>query len=704
MQDGDNAAQPAANGRGEGETAAAGTGTDDGPAPQPPDAGASGAAVDASRSSDPVPVENEVLAEARLDVDGDGTEERLVIRMTKGRKREETEPGPFMGTVREGDVRLELLDAGGAVLHARDVNPDFGGQPLVFDERRDFTLRIDDYNSDGKPEFALGQYVSSNVFSYGLYEVSSDGFRLLLDLISSPHGFTKSFDRIGTRAFKNEYYNLETGMYEKDVYVWTGDRYERATAPDFACDGCRRWDDGWPGLTRVPTDDGFVLVTGEDFHGGPLHVSPKVGGQSYIIHELARHESFGTAGNAGRISSTAVIVDAVTGGVTVVPLYRSETSNLYQASIIAHGQGFLPDGQWVFVAAESGGEAGTRYQLKKLNPATGEATLLAPELPGAEEFDYAASWLTRDGSKFVLLGNETGRLWVIDLADGNATLLKERFATGWPFVYVHPSPDGRRFWYEDHEREEYRYYDLAGNVLASFPFSEGMANHPPLVWSHDGRYAVFSDTFEKDHRHVIGSDGDSEQIAAQRLSFRDQNGRLVRTLETEADGEYVALAGWPAAGGDTVLIERYRLSDQTDMIGYRVKTDRRYALLDLKTGRETGLSPVDRPAPDRITDAFFLNFYGPVALVDRKGGRLAVQDNVRSRSVRLAESGDGLLAWTVTDREAWTGRLYLWDMQTGRLSAWSIPMTNEFLAVAGKWWYTTGLAAHRLESLAGNGP
>ena len=697
-QDGGGAAQPDAAGREKSETVAAGTGAEDGPtAALRPDADADGEAGESGDGARPavsvsVPVAGEVLAEAWLDADGDGAEERLVIRMTKGVKREETEPGPFMGTVREGDVRIELLDAGGAVLHARDVNPDFGGQPLVFDERRDFTLWIDDYNGDGRPEFTLGQYMSSNGFAYSLYDVSADGIRLLwAGIYSGVQAYSKTFRRIGARAFENDFYNMETGLHEKSVYVWQDGRYVRVTDPDAACDGCRRWDIGGAALVYAPTEDGFVLAADRHIYGGFLHLSPPVGGKTYIIQDLITDEAGGV--NAGWIFNTAVIVDAAAGGVRVVPLYAAETANLYQAHGIARGHGFLPDGSWVFVAAESGGEAGTRYQLKKLDPATGETAVLVPELPGAEEMHYATSWLTRDGSSFVMVGNETGRMWVADLADGTVTLLKDRFAMGWPFVFVHSSPDGERFWYEDHEREEFRVYDLAGNVLAAVPFPQGFTNHPAVRWSLDGRYAVLPETFDKDLRHIIGNDGETDLAAPERLTFFDRDGRLVRVLERDADGESVDLAGWPAAGGGTVLVERYRLSDETDERGHRIKTGRRFALLDLKTGRETGLTLVDGPAPARVTGVFAGSPHGPFALVDGKSGQVALP----AIDWHPVTSDEGTLAWTVTDWETRKSRLYLWDAKNGRLTEWDIPAIDEFHAVAGgKWWYTSGKAFHRL--------
>src|SRR5690606_13663843 len=111
-QDGGGAAQPDAAGREKSEPVAAGTGAAEGPAGAPrPDAGAGGGAGESGDGARPAvsvsgPVAGEVLAEAWLDAAGDGAEERLVIRMTKGGKREEVPPGPFMGTVREGDARI----------------------------------------------------------------------------------------------------------------------------------------------------------------------------------------------------------------------------------------------------------------------------------------------------------------------------------------------------------------------------------------------------------------------------------------------------------------------------------------------------------------------------------------------------------------------------------------------------------------------
>jgi len=645
----------------------------------------------------PVPADHEVLAEARIDVDRDGTEERIVIRMTRGTKREETEPGAFMGPVREGDVRLELLDAEGRLLQSRELNPDFGGTPLLFEERRGFTLFPEDYNGDGIPELALGQYISSNGFIYNLYEVSSGGIRLLLPgLFSTAYGYSAWFEHVGHRAFKTSYYNMETGVYEEELYVWQDGRYVRSRHADLACGACRRLDGAWPGLVYVPVEDGFVLDAGEPVLSGYVHLSPPIGGTTYIIHELYSYEY--AEDNAGWVRNTAAVIRPDTGDVNLYPLYETNTNDVYRTDSIAHGQGFLRDGKWVYAAAVNDGKSGVRHQLRALDPVTGNSEILVPDLPETEDTHYSVNWMTADGSRFVLVGNLTGRMWVIDLSDGKAAQLADAFPQPWPFILIYPSPDGERFWYQDPERDEFRYYDLAGNMLASFPATSGMHNLPAVSWSHDGRYTAYSDTFDRDNRHVMFDYGDAGQVAPQRLAFRNRQGGLVRTVESKEDGVYVELAGWPAAGGDVVLLERYKLIDNPELFNERIKTDRSYALLDLATGTETGLTLVDGPMPEKAADLFFGNHYGPVGLVDRDSGQLAFRDV----DVRRVETGDGTWAWTETDWEARTGRLYVWDPAAKQVSAYRIPPSeSDSVLAGGKWHYTTDMAARRLPEPSG---
>lgn len=642
--------------------------------------------------------EDEILAEAKLDIDGDGAKERLVVRMTRGTKREETEPGAFMGTIRKGDVRLEWIDAEGNLLHARDLNPDFGGIPLLFEERRDFTLRLDDYNSDGNPELALGQYVSSNAFVHNLYEMSDDGFRLLLaGLVSSHTGYSIRFERIGSQAFKNRFYNMEEGVYDEQVYVWLDGRYVRAADPDLDCEGCRRWDSDWTGLAYIPTEDGFVLAADEPVYSRTFHLSPPIAGKSYIVQELFLERHDATDGEW--IRNAALAIDPATGDVNLIPLYRAETGNLFQTSSIAYGQGFLPDGKWVFVSAANDSGAEARYQISQMDPVSGETSILVPELPVSKEDRFPVSWMTADGKTFVIIGNETGVMRVMDLPGGEWTVMEERFSNTWPFPKIYRSPDGERFWHHDPDKDEFRYYDLAGNVLAAFPAAD-MDNDPAISWSHDGRYAVYSSTFDRDGKHILRYGGGiTDAVATQRLAFHDREGTLVRTVETTEDGTHVELAGWPAPGGDVVLIERYRLADHPEARHTRIKTDRRHRLLDLNTGKETALQPAAVPEPGQISDVFIGPSHGPVGLVDRESGQLTLLDN----SVQRVRTDDATLAWTWTDTEARTSRLYLWHPEFPRLTVYDIPMIfTDSVVVGGEWWYTGGMAAHHLPTMAGN--
>jgi hypothetical protein len=169
-------------------------------------------------------------------------------------------------------------------------------------------------------------------------------------------------------------------------------------------------------------------------------------------------------------------------------------------------------------------------------------------------------------------------------------------------------------------------------------------------------------------------------------------------VESKEDGVYVELAGWPAAGGDVVLLERYKLIDNPELFNERIKTDRSYALLDLATGKETGLELVDGTVPEKTTDLFFGNHYGPVGLIDRDSGQLTFQDV----DVRRVVTNDGTWAWMQSDWEARTSRLYVWDPAVKRLSAYGIPPSESAsVLVGGKWHYTTDMAARRLPEPSG---
>lgn len=168
------------------------------------------------------------IAESDIDYDRDGVEEKLYVRMTSGELKEEQEPGPFAGVHWEGEFRLELVAKDGTLLHTLDLNPTFGGESLLFDRNRAFNIGFEDYNDDGYPDFSIGQYASSNGYTYNLYSLKPEGIAVIhRDLYTADSRYSILYEKKGDASFKNFYYDMEKGEMAKTLFTWQSDRFIR---------------------------------------------------------------------------------------------------------------------------------------------------------------------------------------------------------------------------------------------------------------------------------------------------------------------------------------------------------------------------------------------------------------------------------------------------------------------------------------------
>lgn len=75
-------------------------------------------------------------------------------------------------TLREGNFVIELTDEFGRTIAETDISKLFSGA-LTF--QSSFKLELDDYNNGGDPDFTIGQYGSSNGYSYRIFTLRKDG-------------------------------------------------------------------------------------------------------------------------------------------------------------------------------------------------------------------------------------------------------------------------------------------------------------------------------------------------------------------------------------------------------------------------------------------------------------------------------------------------------------------------------------------------
>ena len=101
-----------------------------------------------------------IVSENSVDINGNGKNETLVVRMVDGKYYEDKEPGPYMGWKWEGTYIIELIDPKGKIISTFNLNEAFSNHTMIF--MKTFDIQFRDYNNDGKADFTIGQYASSN--------------------------------------------------------------------------------------------------------------------------------------------------------------------------------------------------------------------------------------------------------------------------------------------------------------------------------------------------------------------------------------------------------------------------------------------------------------------------------------------------------------------------------------------------------------
>lgn len=171
----------------------------------------------------------DILSKNTVDADGDSVYEKLVVKMSEGRQYEETAAGPFQGWNWQGSFLLRLMDDKGNTLSELDLNKVFGEEKLVFN--RTFLISFEDYNSDGNPDFTIGQYGSSNGSVYRLFTIKDNKVEPLpiqTGSIFSSGGssrYSATLERVPGMGFMNSYYDNSKGKLVKQYFVWDGSKF-----------------------------------------------------------------------------------------------------------------------------------------------------------------------------------------------------------------------------------------------------------------------------------------------------------------------------------------------------------------------------------------------------------------------------------------------------------------------------------------------
>lgn len=162
-----------------------------------------------------------------------GEHQYLTLKMIEGKYYEDKNPGPYMGTVWEGNFIIELSDKSGNLIGRTDLSNIYI-EPMIFNSS--FQIQFDDYNNDGDIDFTIGQYASGNGNEYKLFTLRKDGTVEEIPVeghsslfISDTTGFySTKLTKIDNVTFKIKYYDNSKGKDIEKVFKWDGTMFRIA--------------------------------------------------------------------------------------------------------------------------------------------------------------------------------------------------------------------------------------------------------------------------------------------------------------------------------------------------------------------------------------------------------------------------------------------------------------------------------------------
>jgi len=402
------------------------------------------------------------------------------------------------------------------------------------------------------------------------------------------------------------------------------------------------------GWRLVGKDYGFELASDlRDAAMVQTLLSPHDSGNPLVV-QLAR---WNPDGPSGLFRKDAVILDFSDRNVpacTVYPLFEAYVNDSYNADSVTNAFGFLDADRLLYVAAGDHPVTGDlTYKVRTLNIRTGQTEVLFPDIPGTPMDDFFADgWLTEDKSKLVLNTYHSGKLWTLDLARREVWQSGRLFSHEWPLTFIHPSPDGKLFWYTDIASAKYRLHTADGEPVAEMPFPPGFDQYPPFRWSPDGRYASYAYTRDVSEKHIVGSD-EIYHIAPQEVRFLDRRGRTYLTVKTpEGSGEYVESAAW-LDDGKEVLLHFFKLD--RPIPGQRPKkVTLGYERLRPDTGKRTALQIIaNAEGPAGWENSVYVPSItgdGSLYRIDLAKNRLMVEHS-HAYGFPVPDAGTGEWAW-----------------------------------------------------------
>ena len=137
------------------------------------------------------------------------------------------EPWNAMGSKWIGDFEIQVKKGDNIII--TPIKPLwFNG--ILFFYAPEFELSFKDYNHDGLIDFALSQYVATNINSYVLLTILEDGsvVRTPFDVDYITGRTTRDnspYLKVENNKIVSTFYNNTVGSYYKDYYEWDGEKY-----------------------------------------------------------------------------------------------------------------------------------------------------------------------------------------------------------------------------------------------------------------------------------------------------------------------------------------------------------------------------------------------------------------------------------------------------------------------------------------------
>lgn len=160
-----------------------------------------------------------------------GSPQFLNLQLFDGRYTEDwTTPSPDAGRSWSGQFQLTVTGEQGEILNSYALSEQFE-EELSFGDL--FQIQFGDYNSDGNPDFTIGQYGSSNGSFYKLFTLNKDNSIEELHItgisalfISSPERYSVKLEEIDG-GFSASHYDNTLGKQVDNTYLWNGSAFQQ---------------------------------------------------------------------------------------------------------------------------------------------------------------------------------------------------------------------------------------------------------------------------------------------------------------------------------------------------------------------------------------------------------------------------------------------------------------------------------------------